>query len=579
MNNKIRKIILPINIKLTGFVLILTGLALALYVWIALDLFKTDKIAYVFESVEQKNEQMSQSLSYYLNSVELSHKLLSESSYTKDLLEVIFEKNPSLLVYLEYRNGKKYLELKKNDSAESINIDVKKINQKFEIVKNKEHRFLVHKISSGQRLSYSITSIDKLMSLIPTSNLYQHHLVLNDEVIIGSEVLDSNLSENVSKYSYQTKVLGDVGKRNIVSIYPVLDRQWFLITSIPYDKALSASTTLRNKSLYFGFFVAGIVILSILFFSRFITAPIKKLYLASIELSNKNFSFRTNLKERDEIGVLGDSFNFMAQEIERYMEEMKEKARLENELKTAQLVQKSFFPTDSISGPSLALKAYYKPASECGGDWWGYLKTAQSEIVILLDVTGHGTAAALVTAVTHNALTALEYLIERDDKFAKSPEKIMEYLNKSLCSMDINLNATAFVLVISDGQITYTNASHNPPYYIQFNESGNYEKNNFQPLMEAQGVRLGESTKSVYTSSSFTFNDKDNLILYTDGILEAENMNNKAYGTRRFIKSLSENLNLSANEVITKNIETFNDFLDGASPNDDITLINLKLKK
>ncbi len=253
MNNKIRKIILPINIKLTGFVLILTGLALALYVWIALDLFKTDKIAYVFESVEQKNEQMSQSLSYYLNSVELSHKLLSESSYTKDLLEVIFEKNPSLLVYLEYRNGKKYLELKKNDSAESINIDVKKINQKFEIVKNKEHRFLVHKISSGQRLSYSITSIDKLMSLIPTSNLYQHHLVLNDEVIIGSEVLDSNLSENVSKYSYQTKVLGDVGKRNIVSIYPVLDRQWFLITSIPYDKALSASTTLRNKSLYFNF--------------------------------------------------------------------------------------------------------------------------------------------------------------------------------------------------------------------------------------------------------------------------------------------------------------------------------------
>jgi sigma-B regulation protein RsbU (phosphoserine phosphatase) len=254
---------------------------------------------------------------------------------------------------------------------------------------------------------------------------------------------------------------------------------------------------------------------------------------------------------------------------------MEEKIRLENEMKTAQLVQESFFPKDKIEGKKVKLKAYYRPASECGGDWWGYLSHEGYELVILVDVTGHGTAAALITAIVQNSLTALEYLSLKDLSYISDPSKVMDYLNKSIAQVDIKLNATCFVASIKDGVMNYTNASHNPPYLTKHKTQ--YQKSDFIPLLENLGPRLGEDKNAVYQSNSIAVDSNDHLTLYTDGILEAINNEGKAFGTRNFIKALQSDMNYGFEKSLEMTIKRFYEYIGDKMPDDDITLIRIDL--
>ncbi|MFN8369856.1 MAG: HAMP domain-containing protein [Bacteriovoracaceae bacterium] len=78
--------------------------------------------------------------------------------------------------------------------------------------------------------------------------------------------------------------------------------------------------------------------------ARSLTKPIELLFEGTSEVAKGNFEHVTEVNSSDELGVLSDSFNFMNKEIIRYMQEVKEKARMENELAAANLVQSSFFP-------------------------------------------------------------------------------------------------------------------------------------------------------------------------------------------------------------------------------------------
>src|SRR5690606_11851732 len=115
-------------------------------------------------------------------------------------------------------------------------------------------------------------------------------------------------------------------------------------------------------------------------------------------IAQGNFDKRVKVKGHDEVGALSDSVNDMADKIVLYMEEMKEKARLENEVAVAQLVQSSFFPRSSLTSPDLQVFGHFEPASECGGDWWGIADHGDWRIFFIADATGHGVPAALLTA-------------------------------------------------------------------------------------------------------------------------------------------------------------------------------------
>ncbi len=572
---KIRRIIFPINIKLSAIVLLITGLSLFAYVYLAVDMFKTDKVAYVFESVEAQNNQIAQGIERELKHLDLIHQIFPEASKVSSLIKEVMDSNTQVLGYFEFSKGKLERKFVKDELSEfNEELLVKqKIKNAFFVLNENSKSYLVHLIRNGDVTSYMVSDLNSLKSSIPDSKLYRFFFKISDKYIGEKLVLPKDT--DLSQFFHQTTVM-KLDEKAIISFRPLMDKSILFMTAVGYDKALGAATQLQQRSIYFAGLVAAFIIIVILLISGLFTRPIKKLYSASLELSKANFGFRVKLDEKDEIGALGDSFNYMADEIQKYMEEMKEKSRLENELQTAKLVQKSFFPSNSYRSENLKLDAFYQPASECGGDWWGYLKFEQSELVILIDVTGHGTAAALLTGIIHNSLTALKFLCEKDPSYAEDPSKVMTFLNHSFCAVNINLNATAFVLLVKSGSMSYCNASHNPPYYIPFKSDGDYSKQDFIPLMGESGARLGESVESNYIVNEQSYNNKDHLILYTDGILEAQNQEQKMYGSRNFIKSFSHNLNKSNEGCLKSTLSDFEAFLGECLPDDDITLIKME---
>lgn len=574
-----RKIVFPIHFKLIGFTLALLAASLGFYVYYAIDLFRNDKIAYVFESVSSQNEQVAQSASFKIANAFSMTSVLHEAKNSTKIAREVFEKNPALIGYLEFKGSG--LE-RSVFSRELEGVNVKEFRSFLQ--KSTEDKAGVKKIAFEkfeffivwEKGYLTLWSPLYLTSSFPESALYKYHLVLNGEESFG-ENNPALLNMVLGKENIQQAFVFENANKLIVAMEPVAGGMGIVFTSADYEKAIQASLNLRDKSLFFGLFTAGIAIFLVLLFSKFFTRPIERLYKASQKFSKREFSHRVAVASGDELGVLADSFNHMAGEINHYMEEMKEKSRLENELKTAQLVQKSFFPRDSITGKCIRLKAYYRPAAECGGDWWGYLETENHETVIMIDVTGHGTAAALVTAVVHNSLTALKHIAQKDADFISSPSKIMAFLNESLLSVDVDLFATAFVLSFNKqtGKASYSNASHNPPYLMPAKEG--LSKSDFVPMMERNGERLGESVNSTYSDVEFEKKSGDKIILYTDGLLEMENPEDKAYGTRRFIKRL---IALSLEDPARLVEETVNDameFSQGVEPKDDITLICLEL--
>lgn len=560
---EIRKVLFPINLKLTFAVLLLTALSLTSYIWLAIDSFRTDKIAYVFETVESQNNQVTTVIEEQIQQLNTFHKIFQGVGANSLTTAQIFDRSPFLISYKD-QNGNIY-----GDKKIWNQINLSKNNKNnYQYINLSQKKLLIERLHLNKSETILVADLNQILNLIPASRIYEFNLIIADKILKDSSV---RLTDNFESIGKQTKVIND----HIVSFRPFLQNMIFF-TVVDYNKALEAATTLTKKSLYFGILVAGMVILFILFLSARLTSPIKKLYSASLELSKANFNHRVKINDHSEIGVLGDSFNYMAQEIQKYLEEMKEKNRLENEIKTAKLVQKSFFPTNEIKTQRCHLKAFYQPASECGGDWWGHISTATSDIVIILDVTGHGTAAALMTAMMHNTLNSLKTLGKKDKEYQQNPAQIMDFLNQSFSSVNNNLFATAFVLVIKDGKLSYTNASHNPPLLIKASEKS-ITKQDLHPLNQALGARIGESLESKYSSEDIELGSNDQIILYTDGILEATNSTGKAFGSRNFFKSITKSYNpshLNSVEIVTSDLY---DFLGKEKPLDDVTLLTVKL--
>ena len=121
----------------------------------------------------------------------------------------------------------------------------------------------------------------------------------------------------------------------------------------------------------------------------------------------------------------------------------------------------------------------------------------------------------------------------------------------------------------------YTNASHNPPYLVRHNAE--YKKADFIPLMDKIGSRLGEGQQSSYEEVELELSSKDHLVLYTDGIIEALNSEQKQYGSRNFIKSLIQNMNLGFDKSLDMTISQFYEYIGDVLPDDDITLLRIDI--
>ena len=242
---------------------------------------------------------------------------------------------------------------------------------------------------------------------------------------------------------------------------------------------------------------------------------------------------------------------------------------LDRELKIVGDIQRSLLPTVLPRIPTVDLAAYYRPAQRAGGDYYDFFPLPDNQWgIFIADVSGHGTPAAVLMAVTH-------CIAHTHPGPALSPGKVLAYLNHHLSTRYTNLNGdfvTAFYGVYdsSSRRLTYASAGHNCPRLKRCQDG------TLITLDAAGGLPLGVDAEETYYKGIQQLQTGDQVVFYTDGVTEAHNRKGEMFGTRRLDRVL-EACGLEASALLESLLRSVEDFTAGHPADDDRTLIVAKV--
>jgi sigma-B regulation protein RsbU (phosphoserine phosphatase) len=568
---------------------VLIGGSIGVYATFALDLFEKDKSAYIYGTNKSTNESFYQQVS---NEIERNYERLRlVSDLRREKVEGVFSSFKNFYsLSISNKSGR-------NDSFYNVSL-VEKANLSIDEFKEIDNSKSVDKentiIKEDSLIYLKIKRVINETTVVANISTESFSRIAQQFPLYNSYILDmkgnifwsfeNDLKEtfftDIKNKSSNDAVFEVSGNEKFILAYKIdrLQNKIF-VSKIKKTFAYKVNDYLINKSKIFGVVILSLAGLISLLFSRSLTSPLEKLYRLTLKFSNGEFGESVDLKSRDEIGSLGDSFNFMSKEIQRYMLEMKEKARLETEVKTAKYVQATYFPNEKVDFKHSEISSFYTPAAECGGDWWGYIEHEDKLVVVITDATGHGVPAALLTATAHCCLENVKQIAKTDSSILSSPSSILEFMNKSIQCLEGKLLMTGFCCVIDfkENFLLYSNASHNPPFL--YDGKKNVTKESFTPLLGANGPRLGHKESGDYEDLSIPFNNGQRLILFTDGIIESTSPEEKEFGNRRFLKSIMSH-SLKSNFQFKKSV--INDaweFYDNTPINDDVTFVSVEFGK
>jgi serine phosphatase RsbU (regulator of sigma subunit)/HAMP domain-containing protein len=278
------------------------------------------------------------------------------------------------------------------------------------------------------------------------------------------------------------------------------------------------------------------------------------------------------------LGAIATSVSVTLRNIE-LVEETADKARLANELKTAQLVQQTLLPKKDPDFERVKLTGFYQSATECGGDWWGYFKLDDTLVVMIADATGHGTAAALVTAAARSAVATISYQLKgRENEF--SPAEFLKTMNHALFETtqgSIYMTFFCAAVHMPTGKLRFSNAGHDFPWiYHGSKAKGAAPSKKFIESLVMRGHHIGKQATATYEEKETQLNVGDKLLLFTDGIPELVNQEGEEYGSKRFLNNFVKNAHLSVVELKDQLIGEATAFANEAALEDDLTMVVLE---
>jgi serine phosphatase RsbU (regulator of sigma subunit) len=305
-----------------------------------------------------------------------------------------------------------------------------------------------------------------------------------------------------------------------------------------------------------------------------ISRPLKMLAWRADQIARGDLETRVEISSSDEIGMLGENFNYMADRLLILMRETAEKATLEKELEVARTIQETLVPPpDPVERGFIKLAGYFMPASQCGGDWWTVHDMPDGRLLVVIgDVTGHGVPSAMITAAAKAACD----VARAEQGTQLTVTKLLEVMNKAIYeSAKRKFVMTCFASIIDPKRrtITYANAGHNFPYLFrpgggQSGEGGA----DFQVLM-SRGNRLGDLEESSYAEKTQGLQQGDVLVWYTDGIVECENPQGEEYGEKRFRAAIRRAGDLDPAAMRESVVGAAGQFFADRARKDDITMV------
>jgi serine phosphatase RsbU (regulator of sigma subunit) len=354
----------------------------------------------------------------------------------------------------------------------------------------------------------------------------------------------------------------------VVAAYGYGELDKAIATAKQQKEAAYADVGLRTAGVGAIFVLLGLL-LAILQGLR-ISKPIKMLAWRADQIARGDLESRVEVTSTDEIGLLGENFNYMADQLVVLLRQTAEKATLEKELEVARTIQETLVPpNDTVDRGFVKIAGYFQPASQCGGDWWTYHDLKNDKVLVVIgDVTGHGVPSAMITAAAKAACDVAR-AVTGDDV---STTQLLEIMNRAIYeSAKRKFVMTCFASIIDPRArtITYANAGHNFPYLYRVGPDG---KGEFGSLM-TRGNRLGDLQESKYTAKTTELVPGDVLVWYTDGIVECENESGEEFGEKRFRLAIRKAADLDPAEMREAVIATSHQFFGERPRKDDITMV------
>jgi len=242
-----------------------------------------------------------------------------------------------------------------------------------------------------------------------------------------------------------------------------------------------------------------------------------------------------------------------------------ERERMERELALATEIQQRFQPSASPKVPGYELQGISFACYEIGGDYYDFIPKHDGKMLIALgDVSGKGTAAALLMSSLHAAIHAQT---AARSTLTETVTSVNEYLANNTPA---NRFITLFVAELDPetGDLSYINAGHNPPLVAR--KDGAVEE------LESGGFPLGIMPKTEFELGKTNLQPGDGLVIYSDGVSEAVNPDGEEYGMDRLTEVIKSNISMSASGLRDKIESSLSAFTKTAPANDDITMVIVK---
>ena len=242
---------------------------------------------------------------------------------------------------------------------------------------------------------------------------------------------------------------------------------------------------------------------------------------------------------------------------------------VEQELGTARSIQHALLPKDLPKLEGWKIAYHYQPAREVGGDFYDFLRLDDGRVGLVIgDVSGKGIAAALVMANTQSVLRA----VARRGNVA--PGRVLAEANEVLYAyIPSGTFVTCFygVLDPENGRLVYANAGHDPPYSQR---GGDAQE------LRARGMPLGLMPDMPYEEKETVLAAGDDLLLYSDGLVEAHDTEGDMFGFPRLRRLIMAQSTGSGEELIDVLLAELTSFTGtDAEQEDDITLVTLERSK
>ena len=256
------------------------------------------------------------------------------------------------------------------------------------------------------------------------------------------------------------------------------------------------------------------------------------------------------------------TLHFHGAYVTRVRQEEQIKARIEHEIRTAAQIQQALLPRDRALSPRFEAAGACLPSRTIGGDFLDYFEVPGNRLAFVLgDVSGKGPPAAIMAAAIQGMFFSVA------DESDGSPAETIRRVNGALVRRSVESKfATVFHgMLTPEGRMVTCNAGHNPPLLLR--RDGTTE------WVTKGGLMVGIFEQAQFEDEGHSLAAGDALVLFSDGVTEAESVSGDMYGEERLLASLANSVNKSASEIVHQVLDEVAAFSDGAGQSDDITVL------